>query len=241
MSNIEADEVFARRLQVQELGGFAAAVGSGAVDNPNAQTPLMRDRVNVNGTIPPGNPTVLNARMTEISTSWATVFVISMVNIPQILAGIVVLALHWNSDHTCDSGHMIRWKWWAGASQNVIDSIPVITISSDHLSNGQIPTCPICLNEMALGESARSLRCGHLFHQQCVDEWLRVNATCPTCRKSVREDATSSDNSPTAGDGGSTNALPPSNMTNMTISINISGAGTATNNPMNSAPSYALL
>lgn len=67
----------------------------------------------INGTIPPGNPTVLNARMTEISTSWATVFVISMVNIPQILAGMVVLALHWTSDHTCDSGHMIRWKWWA--------------------------------------------------------------------------------------------------------------------------------
>lgn len=34
----------------------------------------------------------------------------------------------------------------------------------------------------------RYLRCTHLFHQNCVDEWLRVNATCPTCRKSIREE-----------------------------------------------------
>jgi len=26
------------------------------------------------------------------------------------------------------------------------------------------------------------LTCKHLFHRACVDEWLHVNASCPTCR-----------------------------------------------------------
>jgi hypothetical protein len=36
-----------------------------------------------------------------------------MVNIPQIIAGLVVLSLHWDTDQTCDVSHMMRWKWWA--------------------------------------------------------------------------------------------------------------------------------
>eukprot|EP01031_Cornospumella_fuschlensis_P037682 gene37682-45777_t len=159
MSTVESDEAYARRLQAQELGGY--------VEQVNAQTPLMRDR---QGNMA-ANPTVINARMNEIASSWTTVAIITIANIPQILAGLIVLYLYWDIDRTCDSEH--------GATQSVLDSIPVITITEEH-SN---VTCPICLNELVVGESARSLSCAHIFHQQCVDEWLRVNATCPTCRK----------------------------------------------------------
>jgi len=50
---------------------------------------------------------------------------------------------------------------------------------------GEETTCPICLSEMAVGDSIRTLHCAHTFHQPCVDEWLRVNANCPTCRKRI--------------------------------------------------------
>ncbi|KAG6534871.1 putative RING-H2 finger protein ATL69 [Zingiber officinale] len=45
--------------------------------------------------------------------------------------------------------------------------------------------CPICLAEYETGEALRRAPdCGHCFHAECVDEWLRVSATCPLCRSS---------------------------------------------------------
>ncbi|ETW05433.1 hypothetical protein H310_03198 [Aphanomyces invadans] len=46
-------------------------------------------------------------------------------------------------------------------------------------------SCCICLNEYVRDQTVRVLHCKHHFHQACVDEWLVVNATCPTCRKSI--------------------------------------------------------
>lgn len=74
-----------------------------------------------------------------------------------------------------------------GAPAAAIDALPLVVIDNEHIrtylsDNG---TCPICLNDMLLGEEARLLQCKHIFHKQCVDEWLRVNASCPTCRYRV--------------------------------------------------------
>ncbi|XP_008786940.1 putative RING-H2 finger protein ATL69 [Phoenix dactylifera] len=45
--------------------------------------------------------------------------------------------------------------------------------------------CPICLAEYEGEEALRRVpECGHCFHADCVDEWLRVSATCPLCRSS---------------------------------------------------------
>jgi ribosomal protein S27E len=78
----------------------------------------------------------------------------------------------------------------------VIGSLPVVIVGSeadvgDHEEAGgpaEERSCPICLNELVAGEEARLLLCHHMFHRQCVDEWLRVNASCPTCRKSILPD-----------------------------------------------------
>jgi Ring finger domain len=45
--------------------------------------------------------------------------------------------------------------------------------------------CPICLGEYATGDMLRRAPdCRHCFHAACVDEWLRLSATCPLCRSS---------------------------------------------------------
>ncbi|XP_078182587.1 putative RING-H2 finger protein ATL69 [Carex rostrata] len=45
--------------------------------------------------------------------------------------------------------------------------------------------CPICLGEYVSGDVLRrGPDCGHCFHVACVDEWLRLSATCPLCRSS---------------------------------------------------------
>ncbi|KMZ62069.1 E3 ubiquitin-protein ligase synoviolin [Zostera marina] len=43
-------------------------------------------------------------------------------------------------------------------------------------------TCIICREEMTV---AKKLRCGHIFHVQCLRSWLERQHTCPTCRALV--------------------------------------------------------
>ncbi|KQK10417.1 RING-H2 finger protein ATL66 [Brachypodium distachyon] len=52
--------------------------------------------------------------------------------------------------------------------------------------------CSICLGEFAeQGEKVKALpRCGHCFHPECVDAWLRSRPSCPLCRASLLPDAT---------------------------------------------------
>ncbi|CAO1638597.1 unnamed protein product [Sympodiomycopsis kandeliae] len=46
--------------------------------------------------------------------------------------------------------------------------------------------CPICLGTFSEGERVRLLPCQHLFHQDCVDEWLiKVKKFCPSCRRDI--------------------------------------------------------
>uniref|UniRef100_A0A0E0F988 RING-type domain-containing protein n=1 Tax=Oryza meridionalis TaxID=40149 RepID=A0A0E0F988_9ORYZ len=45
--------------------------------------------------------------------------------------------------------------------------------------------CAICLGEFVAGDALRrGPGCGHRFHAECVERWLRVSATCPVCRDS---------------------------------------------------------
>ena len=71
-----------------------------------------------------------------------------------------------------------------GASEALINTIPT-TVITENLSVEE-RSCPICLNEMEVGTEVRSLPCNHLYHKDCVDEWLRVNASCPTCRFKIQ-------------------------------------------------------
>ncbi|KAK6926975.1 Zinc finger, RING-type [Dillenia turbinata] len=45
--------------------------------------------------------------------------------------------------------------------------------------------CAICLEELTNGDKCRILlKCGHVFHVQCIDQWLMplANPSCPICR-----------------------------------------------------------
>ncbi|KAF0890112.1 hypothetical protein E2562_037680 [Oryza meyeriana var. granulata] len=45
--------------------------------------------------------------------------------------------------------------------------------------------CAICLGEFAAGDALRrGPGCGHRFHAECAERWLRLSATCPVCRDS---------------------------------------------------------
>lgn len=45
--------------------------------------------------------------------------------------------------------------------------------------------CAICLKEVFGISRARTLQCGHTFHDKCIGKWLQRKQTCPICRRTV--------------------------------------------------------
>ncbi|CAF0962574.1 unnamed protein product [Adineta steineri] len=42
--------------------------------------------------------------------------------------------------------------------------------------------CSICWDEFEQNQLLRRLRCFHLYHQECIDNWLKDKNQCPICR-----------------------------------------------------------
>jgi hypothetical protein len=50
----------------------------------------------------------------------------------------------------------------------------------------KIDECLICQEEFIDGSVNKFLGCGHMnFHESCINDWLKINPTCPNCRKVV--------------------------------------------------------
>lgn len=47
--------------------------------------------------------------------------------------------------------------------------------------HGKQEDCPICYDAILRNDN-RKLKCGHVFHKSCVDEWVSRKGTCPMCR-----------------------------------------------------------
>jgi hypothetical protein len=51
------------------------------------------------------------------------------------------------------------------------------------LSNSQLKKdCSICFNNFQKELKGCVLPCGHIYHESCIKEWLKIDHVCPTCR-----------------------------------------------------------
>ncbi|KAF8027799.1 hypothetical protein BT93_E0658 [Corymbia citriodora subsp. variegata] len=98
-----------------------------------------------------------------------------------------------------------------GLDRPTIQSYPKMLLgASRRLPNPGDNTCPICLCEYQPQEVLRTIpECNHYFHADCIDEWLKMNVTCPLCRNTPGGSAlatpsvgsrTSSSSSPSTSD-----------------------------------------
>ncbi|XP_071739596.1 putative RING-H2 finger protein ATL21A [Rutidosis leptorrhynchoides] len=73
-----------------------------------------------------------------------------------------------------------------GLDQATIESYTKVVLGeSKRLPGHDDATCPICLSEYNVKETVRCIpECLHCFHADCIDEWLKMNGTCPICRNS---------------------------------------------------------
>ncbi|KAL8091306.1 RING-H2 finger protein ATL20-like [Apium graveolens] len=71
-----------------------------------------------------------------------------------------------------------------GLDKLTIDSYPMTVLGeSKRLPKPSDSTCAICLSEYKPNDTLRTVpECNHYFHSNCIDEWLKLNATCPVCR-----------------------------------------------------------
>jgi hypothetical protein len=69
-----------------------------------------------------------------------------------------------------------------GLRNEDIATLPTSTF--DQQLHNQV-ACPICLEDFTSGQEIRRFPCNHIFHKDCIDNWLRLNITCPMCRMSI--------------------------------------------------------
>ncbi|VVB13453.1 unnamed protein product [Arabis nemorensis] len=78
-----------------------------------------------------------------------------------------------------------------GLNEEVIKSFPKLPYEEARVSyslqreSTTTSCCSICLADYKKTDMIRVLPdCNHLFHDKCVDPWLRLHPTCPVCRTS---------------------------------------------------------
>jgi len=45
--------------------------------------------------------------------------------------------------------------------------------------------CSICLCDLSNYEKVRKVKCGHIYHAECLEIWLKEEKICPMCKEFV--------------------------------------------------------
>ncbi|KAK1304936.1 E3 ubiquitin-protein ligase ATL4 [Acorus calamus] len=87
--------------------------------------------------------------------------------------------------HSDDGGGGPKHPRGAAAAASLIESLPVFSLSAASAASASFD-CAVCLSTFEAEDRLRLLpSCGHAFHSQCIDAWLRSASTCPLCRSQI--------------------------------------------------------
>lgn len=90
-----------------------------------------------------------------------------------------------------------------GLDASVIDTFPTLeykVVKGLKIGKGALE-CAVCLNEFEDDETLRLIpKCDHVFHPECIDEWLASHTTCPVCRANLVPQPGDDDSVPQLGE-----------------------------------------
>ena len=68
-------------------------------------------------------------------------------------------------------------------NNDVINNISTFPFKKNNFNiTNDTHNCIVCMCEIEENEECKKLKCGHMFHSNCIDNWLRRTLECPMCR-----------------------------------------------------------
>ena len=67
-------------------------------------------------------------------------------------------------------------------SQQILNALPETQIDDVTKLDSEKKNCVICLEDFKNGDRATILPCIHLFHTNCIKNWLKSQDSCPICK-----------------------------------------------------------
>ena len=72
------------------------------------------------------------------------------------------------------------------AKTDAVQKLPVVKIEPKHCkktgNDMEPPSCTVCCDTISLGSKGMFMPCGHIYHPDCLNPWLKDHNTCPVCR-----------------------------------------------------------
>ena len=67
-------------------------------------------------------------------------------------------------------------------AKEILRYIPTSVIQEEKNKNDNNYKCLICLYEFKIGDKVCTLPCLHIFHTECLKDWIMRNTWCPICK-----------------------------------------------------------
>jgi hypothetical protein len=76
-----------------------------------------------------------------------------------------------------------RYDYFRYVNANTLRSSSIQDTVEQDIENGNLCECVICYNGIQLISGSYMITpCDHLFHKECLQNWLEIKLECPTCR-----------------------------------------------------------
>ena len=97
-----------------------------------------------------------------------------------------------NNNNNNNHRHHIRFHIPAHRHDNPIDrqimnQLPEIIVEDVNKLDNEKKNCVICLEDFKTGDKATILPCIHMFHNNCIKNWLKKQNCCPICKFKITE------------------------------------------------------
>ena len=66
---------------------------------------------------------------------------------------------------------------------DLIERLPGVPFRKNFVNESE---CGICRDEFKEGETIKVLKCNHLFHRECLGQWLINNKKCIICEQLIK-------------------------------------------------------